>query len=75
MSSRVTPRRPAALPIARYPITNTQWRAFMDAGGYHERRWWSAAGWQAKENEDWKQPREWENSHFNGANQPTIGIS
>ena len=26
--------------MARYPITNAQYQAFIDAGGYREERWW-----------------------------------
>jgi tetratricopeptide (TPR) repeat protein len=26
--------------LARYPVTNTQYQAFIDAGGYGEDRWW-----------------------------------
>lgn len=30
--------------IGRYPVTNAEWRCFMDAGGYEEERWWDTAG-------------------------------
>lgn len=29
-----------AFQIARYPVTNAQFQAFIDAGGYHDQRWW-----------------------------------
>ena len=29
-----------AFRIARYPVTNSQFQAFVDAGGYAEDRWW-----------------------------------
>ncbi|WP_448561446.1 SUMF1/EgtB/PvdO family nonheme iron enzyme [Trichothermofontia sp.] len=32
--------------IDRYPVTWGQYAQFIDAGGYRDRRWWSAAGWQ-----------------------------
>ncbi|GAB2759259.1 ergothioneine biosynthesis protein EgtB [Nocardioides salsibiostraticola] len=35
-----------AFRIARVPVTNAEWRSFMDAGGYTEPRWWSARGWE-----------------------------
>jgi len=31
--------------IARHPVSNAELLAFMDAGGYQERRWWSDPGW------------------------------
>ena len=32
--------------IGRYPVTNGQYQAFIDDGGYRDRRWWSDAGWK-----------------------------
>jgi iron(II)-dependent oxidoreductase len=32
--------------IDRYPVTRQQFQVFMDAGGYKNKNWWSAAGWQ-----------------------------
>jgi len=34
--------------IAKYPVTNLQYRRFMQAGGYDHREFWSEAGW------DWR---------------------
>lgn len=30
--------------IGRYPVTNAEYKFFMDDGGYHDDRWWSDAG-------------------------------
>ncbi|MBN1580446.1 MAG: SUMF1/EgtB/PvdO family nonheme iron enzyme [Anaerolineae bacterium] len=40
----------AAFMIARYPVTNAQYAAFVDDGGYTDRwrRCWTDAGWQWK---------------------------
>ncbi|KAB7623169.1 SUMF1/EgtB/PvdO family nonheme iron enzyme [Alkalilimnicola sp. S0819] len=32
--------------IARHPVSNGEYRAFMAAGGYRERQYWSADGWR-----------------------------
>lgn len=31
--------------IAKYPVTNLQFKRFMDAGGYERREFWSGEGW------------------------------
>src|SRR5699024_281407 len=31
--------------IDTFPVTNVEYFSFLDAGGYQDRRWWSAAGW------------------------------
>nr|MCU0479923.1 TIR domain-containing protein [Anaerolineae bacterium] len=38
----------SAFDMAKYPCTNAQFKLFMDAGGYAEKRWWTEDGWQAK---------------------------
>jgi gamma-glutamyl hercynylcysteine S-oxide synthase len=35
-----------AFRIGRVPVTNGEWRQFIDDGGYTEPRWWSERGWQ-----------------------------
>ncbi|WP_295387892.1 SUMF1/EgtB/PvdO family nonheme iron enzyme, partial [uncultured Thiodictyon sp.] len=42
------PAHPLYLPaflIARYPVTNRQFRPFLEAGGYDQERWWTSEGW------------------------------
>jgi len=34
--------------IGKYPVTNGQYRLFIEAGGYDERRYWTKTGW------DWR---------------------
>jgi ergothioneine biosynthesis protein EgtB len=35
----------ASFAITRHDVTNAQFLEFVDAGGYTDRRWWSAADW------------------------------
>ena len=34
--------------IGKYPVTNAQYEAFVKAGGYGERRYWTDVGWERK---------------------------
>jgi iron(II)-dependent oxidoreductase len=34
-----------ALQIARWPVSNAQWLAFSERGGYERPEWWSQEGW------------------------------
>jgi len=51
--------------IGQFPVTNAEWRCFMDAGGYEDERWWDTEDgrrWQRGEigNEEAKvNNREW----------------
>lgn len=36
----------AAFRIGRVPVTNREWRDFIDDGGYRQPRWWSERGWR-----------------------------
>lgn len=48
-----------AFRIARTPVTNAQWQAFIDAGGYDRPRWWSARGWAHRLTADLQRPLFW----------------
>lgn len=61
--------------MAKYPITNAQFARFIEAGGYHEQRFWTEAGWQKREENGWTAPRYWQDSKWNGAEQPVVGVS
>ena len=38
-----------AFRIGRVPVTNAEWRRFIDDGGYREPRWWSERGWSHRQ--------------------------
>jgi formylglycine-generating enzyme required for sulfatase activity len=71
------PRHEVFLPayqIGKYPVANAEFREFVDAGGYREKRWWTAAGWKRKKAEKWSEPRYWNDTRFNKPNQPVVGV-
>jgi iron(II)-dependent oxidoreductase len=41
------------------PVTNAAFQAFIEAGGYHEPRFWSAAGWAHRQQADLSAPKFW----------------
>jgi iron(II)-dependent oxidoreductase len=46
--------------IATTTVTQAEYRAFVEAGGYRERRWWSEAGWRWRLESGLAQPRYWQ---------------
>jgi iron(II)-dependent oxidoreductase len=45
--------------IARAPVTNAEFAAFVDAGGYRRQEFWSAAGWAWREHDRAERPAYW----------------
>jgi len=48
-----------AFAIGRVAVTNRDWLAFMDDGGYSRREWWSPAGWEWRVAEQVTRPLGW----------------
>ncbi len=46
--------------IARAPITNAEFAAFVEEGGYRHRKWWSESGWDWRENTGAEHPTYWQ---------------
>jgi formylglycine-generating enzyme required for sulfatase activity len=73
-----TPQSHITLPtyyIARYPITNVQYQAFIDDGGYTEKwRWcWTDSGWNWRVRENRSKPVRFGGT-FDLANHPVVGL-
>lgn len=52
-----------AFTIDSAPVTNAEYRAFVEAGGYRDRRWWSDAGWSWRQAESADAPLYWRDGH------------
>jgi formylglycine-generating enzyme required for sulfatase activity len=80
----------SAFAITKYPVTNAHYAVFINAGGYREKKWWTDAGWEARQQgiawdtkfssfkptgKAWIEPRYWQDVKWNGANYPVVGVS
>jgi len=74
----------AQFQMAKYPVTNAQFKGFVDAGGYSEERYWTRAGWAwrqgkgeqfGREHHEW--PKGWEDGQFppERANHPVVNVT
>jgi len=59
---------------AKYPITNAQYRLFVEAGGYNKRQYWTVLGWKWKEENKRTAPHNY-GEPFNLPNHPVVGVS
>jgi formylglycine-generating enzyme required for sulfatase activity len=61
--------------VSRFPVTNMQFKRFLEDGGYRHRAWWSEKGWQWREQRGVSEPAFWRQTRWNRANQPVVGVS
>ncbi|MEK7728557.1 MAG: SUMF1/EgtB/PvdO family nonheme iron enzyme, partial [candidate division KSB1 bacterium] len=77
--------------ICKFPITNQDFRSFLESGGYQEEKWWCNAGleWLKRSVEeeekmnlhDWQrrhgrvEPGYWHDANFGIPNRPVVGVT
>jgi formylglycine-generating enzyme required for sulfatase activity len=68
--------------IGKTPVTNAQFRPFVEGDGYTNRAYWSDDGWQWRtSNWQWRtsnkrtQPLYWNDKQWNGDAQPVVGMT
>ena len=63
----------APFQIGKFPVTNAEWKLFMEAGGYEDERWWdteAAKAWRRGEGtaegpkQQWRENRKWLQDHL-----------
>jgi formylglycine-generating enzyme required for sulfatase activity len=66
----------SAYHISRYPVTNAQYRAFLEDGGYTEkwRQCWTQDGWKWKKKNEITEP-DWAGGAFDLPNHPVVRVS
>lgn len=61
--------------IAKYPVTNKQFKQFIDADAYNNPQWWTEQGWQIKQDKNWIEPAYWQQKDLKADMQPVVGVS
>jgi formylglycine-generating enzyme required for sulfatase activity len=58
-----------------YPITNEKYRAFIEAGGYSDKIWWSRDGWAWRTRRNITHPAYLDADDWNAPACPVVGVS
>lgn len=61
--------------IDRTPVTNKQFRIFVENGGYKNPQYWTPKGWEYITVNNIELPNYWNDDHFNQDDQPVTGVS
>lgn len=58
-----------------YPVTNKQYKQFIEDNGYLREELWDIDGWKWIQSTERKTPRYWLDPRFNKPNYPVVGVS
>jgi formylglycine-generating enzyme required for sulfatase activity/predicted MPP superfamily phosphohydrolase/energy-coupling factor transporter ATP-binding protein EcfA2 len=61
--------------MGKYPVTNEEFKVFVDDGGYNNEEYWTKDGWKWKKEEKISVPRFWYDGKWNRPNFPVVGVS
>jgi len=61
--------------LGRYPVTNAEYRRFIDDHGYENPRHWTSRGWTERERRGWREPTYWREPPWNLDDVPVTGVS
>ncbi|MBX0328391.1 formylglycine-generating enzyme family protein [Oscillochloris sp. ZM17-4] len=61
--------------IGKTPVTNAQFRPFVEGDGYRNQQYWTKAGWAWREKEQIIKPQWWEDAKWNESEHPVVGVS
>ncbi len=67
--------------IGKYEVSNSDFKKFIDDGGYTTESYWTKEGWTYKKDYSWSQPKFWKKSKYKGGgiagneNFPVVGVS
>jgi formylglycine-generating enzyme required for sulfatase activity/predicted MPP superfamily phosphohydrolase len=61
--------------MGKYPVTNEEFKAFVDDAGYNNEEYWTKEGWKWKEEEKISVPGYWYDGKWNRPNFPVVGVS
>ena len=61
--------------IGKTPVTNAQFRPFVEGNGYRDERYWTKIGWQWCQEAKIIKPEYWDDKKWNGDAYPVVGVS
>lgn len=61
--------------IGLYPVTNAQYRLFVEGGGYEDSRYWMEEGWVWRSENGIVAPESWDERMWNSPNRPVVGVN